>query len=384
VFAPEPSVEGRLFEEGYAFDFFQAVRLLGRLDAGRTPVGHGGPPGGEVVRFRAHLSLSFPPSAVHELTRPSPGRPVPAMTVTFLGLTGPSGVLPRHYTELLLRLEKESRGPEKHAPRDWLDLFNHRLVSLFYRAWEKYRFYLAYERGLPDRAEPDPFTRCLFSLVGLGTGGLRKRLRVASREDGREQTLAAVEDLALLHYAGLLAQRHRNAAGLEALLRDYFGLPVRVSQFQGQWLVLEPANQSRLGAGNAELGVNVVAGERVWDVEGKVRVRLGPLGYGQFLRFLPDRAPVPDNKAFFLLVHLVRFYVGPQFDFDVQLVLRAEDVPECQLAEGGPAEPRLGWNAWLCSQQPDRPAEEAVFPGEEVVWVGEGPDGPRPPGFPTL
>src|SRR5262249_43832137 len=162
------------------------------------------------------------------------------MTVAFMGLTGPNGILPRHYTEKVLRLalDSETRNkPERTALRDWFDLFNHRLISLFYRAWEKYRFHLAYERGAAEGPEPDPFPRGLFSLVGLGLPALRDRVRVSSRVvvDGApsERVLGRIDDLALLYYGGLLAQRPRNAVALEAILADYFGLPVRVLQFQG-------------------------------------------------------------------------------------------------------------------------------------------------------
>jgi type VI secretion system protein ImpH len=366
-------VEGLLFDEGYAFDFFQAVRLLQRLDPARQPVGREGPPLAEAVRFQPHLSLAFPPSSIYEVERPGPALAVPRMTVAFLGLTGPSGVLPRHYTELLLRLERDAKGPEKRALRAWLDLFNHRLTSLFYRAWEKYRFAIPYERGEYARGEGDAFTRSLFSLVGLGVPALRGRLRVSAWEgdeaEGRERVLGRVDDLALLHYGGFLAHRPRCAASLEALVQDYFGLPAQARQFQGQWLRLEPASQSRLGGGarNNELGVSLVAGERVWDVQSKFRLRLGPLRYPRFRDLLPDRSPGPGPKAFFLLCQLVRLYAGPEFDFDVQLVLRAEDVPECRLEDGGGVGARLGWNTWVRTQAYPRDADDAVFAGEEVV-----------------
>lgn len=144
----------RLFEESFNFDFFQAVRLLQRMSPDRARVGRGGPPGTEAVRFRARISLSFPPSSIHEILPPTDDLRVPVMVQAFMGLTGPSGVLPRHYTELLYKIERFGRGPEKHALRDWLDLFDHRLVSLFYRAWEKYRFYIPFERGTtPARSQ---------------------------------------------------------------------------------------------------------------------------------------------------------------------------------------------------------------------------------------
>lgn len=374
----EQGVEKRLYDEAFVFDFFQAVRLMQRLAPERAPVGLAGPPSREVVRFRALPSLTFPASSLYEITKPPAGATVPGMIVTFFGLTGPSGVLPRHYTDLIMRLDRERKGEERRALREWLDLFNHRLISLFYRAWEKYRFWIAYERGEPTRDDPDTFTRALHSVVGLGTGGLRNRLRVSAVELGRERErlLAGVEDLTLLHYAGLLAQRKRNASGLEALLADYFGVPVRVRQFVGQWLQLEPSSQSRLGTadGNCSLGEDTVAGERVHDCQGKVRIRLGPLGYSRFVEFLPDRSLTPENKAFFLLVHLVRLYVGAEFDFDVQPVLCADAIPECQLADEAPG-PLLGWNTWLTSQQPADDAEDALFASEVVVRVDEGVSG---------
>lgn len=365
----ERTVEERLLEEGFSFDFFQAVCLLDRLDSGRKPVGRGGPPLQESVRFRGHVALVFPPSSIVQIDRPTAILPMPALTVPFFGLFGVNGVLPRHYTELLLRLDREGKGSQKHALRDWLDLFNHRLISLFYRAWEKYRFYIPYARGEYAEREPDAFTGSLFSLIGLGERPLRQRLRVATRieQDGEvvERAFARVDDLALLHYSGFLAHRPRSAAALEAMLVDYFQLPLRVVQFQGQWLTLDAANQSRLGAANCRPGLDLVAGARVWDVQGKIRLRLGPLGYADFETFIPERTTSARRKAFYLLCHLARLYVGPELDFDIQLVLRAAEVPECQLA----GDCRLGWNTWVRSLPLDHDADDAVFAGEELVWV---------------
>jgi type VI secretion system protein ImpH len=369
------TVEQRLFAEGFTFDFFQAVRVLERLDPGRRPVGRAGPPRVEVARFRVYQSLTFPASDVYDIQKPSSTLPVPVMVVPFLGLTGPNGILPRHYTELLLRQEREAKHAEKYALRDWLDLFNHRLIALFYRAWEKYRFFIPYERKEYDAKEQDPFTRGLFSLMGLGLPPLRNRLGVSTWEvvedEGRERVLARIDDLALLHFSGFLVHRPRCAVSLDAMLRDYFRLPLQVKQFQGQWLKLDPVNQSRLGGegGNNRLGVDVVVGERVWDVQNRIRIRLGPLRYAQFSEFIPDRSPIPERKSFFLLAHLVRLYIGPDLDFDIQLVLRAEDVPACQLAEGATGLPRLGWNTWVRSQPCTRDADDPVFEGEEVYWL---------------
>jgi type VI secretion system protein ImpH len=283
-------------------------------------------------------------------------------------------VLPRHYTELLIRLEREVKGSERYALRDWLDLFNHRLVSLFFRAWEKYRFYIPFERGEYALREPDAFTRCLLSLVGLGMPTLRDRLRVAclpaSESRGEPRVLGCVDDLALLRFGGFLSHRPRPAVSLEALLQTYLQLPVQVQQFQGQWLQLDPASQTSLGGQNlGAMGRNVVVGDRIWDVQGRIRIRLGPLGYQRFAEFLPDRSPVPERKGIYLIAHLVRLYVGPEVDVEFQLILRAEDVPQCQLGEAPGMGARLGWNTWSRGLPAARHADEAVFEAEELVWV---------------
>jgi len=347
--------------------------LLEQLGPDQSPVGHQGTSGLEVVRFGVSTTTAFPASAIAEITAPTEQAAETGMRVNFMGLTGPSGVLPRCYTDLLVRRHIDFRGPERFVLRDWFDLFNHRLISLFHRAWRKYRFWLAFERGDHRRQVPDAFTMCLRSLIGLGTRNLRNRLHVSlpgpSKHEGREA--ARIQDLSLLRYAGLLGQRPRATANLESILTDYFGVPAQIEQFQGQWLHLEAHDQARLGSGEATamLGTGAIVGPRVWDIQGKFRVRLGPLGYEQFRTFFPDLASTSESKAFFLLSQLVRLFVGPDFDFDVQLVLRGEDVPATYLAADEDVAPRLGWNTWLGKPVGDGDAEEAIIPSQELTRV---------------
>jgi type VI secretion system protein ImpH len=264
------------------------------------------------------------------------------MTGAFMGLTGPLGALPRHYTELLLE-----RGRRRDwTLRDFLDIFNHRMISLFYRAWAKYRLPIAYEEAAWRHRESDRFSQGLFDLIGLGTKGLRGRLGVA--------------DQGLLFYTGLLAQHPHSASALVGFLQDYFGVPVDVVQFIGQWLSLASESRSRLGPGEAQnaLGVSAVAGARVWDQQAKFRLRLGPLTFAQFCHFLPT------GSAFRQLVHLSRFFAGQEHDFDVQLLLQASDVPWCRLGRRGQGAVRLGWSTWLKTREFTRDATDASFAGE--------------------
>jgi type VI secretion system protein ImpH len=339
----------QLLGEPHCFDFFQAVRLLGRLAGERArPVGLDNPPEQEVVRFRAQPSQSFPAAAVHRITNPQGGAPRSGhsleMTVAFLGLTGPLGVLPQHYTTLVMRRIRD----KDLSLRDWLDVFNHRAVSFFYRAWEKYRLPVAYERARLDPAgEEDLATWCLYCLAGLGTEGLRGRL--------------VIDDEAFLYYAGHFAHFPRSAVALEGMLADYFDLPVRVEQAWGQWLILDDEDRSRLpGAAGAaglhcELGVSLILGERVWDVQSNFRVRIGPLTCAQFRRFLPT------GDGLKALCQMTRAYVGPDLDFDVQPILRAAEVPPCRLGGAEPTPLCLGWDAWLCKDTFESDVADAVF-----------------------
>jgi type VI secretion system protein ImpH len=359
-----------------SFDFFQSIRLLNLLGLkDRVLVGGAGPPPREIVRFLAHLSLSFPASSIQQFVKGPEAQP-PRMTVNFMGLTGPNGVLPRIYTE---RLWNDVKTSEKTALQDWLDLFNHRFISLFYRAWEKYRFYVSFERGESSQREPDAFSRSLFSLIGLGFRSHRDRFRVAFAETRRpdqttggeraprEKELARLSDLALLRFGGLFAHRPRCATSMEMFLQVYLQLPVKVLQFQGHWLHLNSDSQTAMGASNNRLGQDTLVGDRVWDVQSKVRIRLGPLTYEQFLEFLPDRTPLSRRKRIFLLAHLVRFYLGAEMDVEFQLVLQKEEVPATQT---GPHS-RLGWNTWSRKKAYPRHADDTVFAVSDQVWVND-------------
>jgi type VI secretion system protein ImpH len=311
---------GVLFEEPYRFEFFQAVRLLERIYPESQPVGRHGEPGQEAVRFRTRVSLTFAASQIHQITDWNRGEErTPQMTVAFMGLTGPAGVLPHHYTELLV----ERTRYRDTALWEFLDLFNHRMISFFYRAWEKYRFPVAYERG------DDRFTEFLFDLVGMGTRGLRNQL--------------SFPDEALLYYGGLVAQRPHSASAMEAVLGDYFGVPAHVEQFSGQWLKIEEESLTRIGGLNAELGVMSVAGTRAWDDQSKFQLQFGPLSFSEFKVFLPT------GSAFQPASDLTRLLAGLEFDFDIRLTLKADEVPDCVLSGRTEQGPMLGWTSWLKS-----------------------------------
>lgn len=315
----ESSLRQSLEHEPFRFDFFQAVRLLQRIEAQRDGVGQFRPPSREAVRFSAHASSAFPASAIQGLERSKDG--IPRMQVNFMGLTGPEGALPLVYTEWLM----ERLRSKDTAARDFFDCFNHRAISLFYRAWEKYRLAVAYERG-----ETDPVASALLNLVGLGTPALQ------DRQD--------VPDESLLYYGGILAQRPRSAAGLQQVLADFFQVPVEIEQFAGGWRRLDRANQTCLEGGSPysdTLGFGSVVGDEVWDQESGVCIGLGPMSLERYREFLPT------GSEYQPLCSLVRFYFNDELDFQLRLVLQRDETPPCELGAEGSQSPQLGWVTWM-------------------------------------
>ena len=360
----DPLIE-RLIRQPDRFDFFQAVRQLETWLEAQISVGEDVMPAREAVRFRSSVGFGFPANEI-ETVRPPRGSDEPAeMRVNFLGLAGFQGPLPDWVTELIV----DRAAYRDTVLRDFLDVFNHRLVSVMYRAKRKYR--PALEDRAPEKTRPG---RSLFSLVGLGTPGLAARM--------------GVPDRALVPYGGLLTAKQRSQVGLERMISDYFRVPVEIRPFRNRWLTLEERDVTRLGptGRNQRLGRGAVLGRRVLDRTAGFEVTLGPLSLREFLDLLPT------GQRFRSLGSLARYYVGEELDFRVRLRLAKEQVPELRLGRAGdtrlgwsarleeprgPSRPilataggaRLGWTSWLKTRDFETDDEQVVLEGkrEEVV-----------------
>jgi type VI secretion system protein ImpH len=341
-------VDDLLFAQGWEFDFFQAVRLLQRRYGEEQPEADA--PVSEAVRFRVKNSLAFPASSIFDIEpgKFDRGKPVPPqMTVTFLGLTGAEGVLPAAYTEIAV--DRECFGDTSFA--DFLDLFNHRLIWLFYRSWEKHHFVAGYEQSQSGNSGQDLVTAGLFDLIGMGTGQLRGRL--------------PFPDQSLLRYAGLLAQRPHSADCLRSMLHDYFELPIRVEQLLGRWHTLEHNELCCLGSGeeNSQLGGGAVAGDSACTRQALIRLVLGPLDAEQF------RSLLPCGERFAKVAALTRWFLGAALDFEVQPTLLGDEVPACRLGDSAVDASRLGWSTWLRTEPFAHDAADAVFAEQEAVGL---------------
>ncbi|MBI3597297.1 MAG: type VI secretion system baseplate subunit TssG [Nitrospirae bacterium] len=326
------SLEERLLEEGNQFSFFQVVRLLERYYRPQARLGHQGPASGEVVRFRPDNAMAFPSSDVVRVERLAPTGDAPArfrVTTSFLGLYGTTSPLPSFYTEETLRWD-----PEEDTARAFVDLFHHRLLSLFYRSWTKYRYHVQFE----DEGKDD-FSGRMFGLIGLGTRGLVGLTRLPS--------------VRMIRYAGLFVQRPHSASALEGMITDFFdGVPARVEQCIARWVMIQPEQRIRLGRVNCRLSVDASLGEKVLGRTKTFRIVLGPMGYDSFKSFLPI------GESFRRLDAMVSLFVADRLDFDVELQVRRAEIPRLQISGSGMA--WLGWSTWLYSAEADGIGERSV------------------------
>jgi type VI secretion system protein ImpH len=338
----------RLSSAPYQYDFYQTLRRLECLFDDRPRWGEALRPVDERVRFGQDPDLSFAPAPIASFDRGEGGQ-VPRLQVRLFGLLGPNGPLPLHLTEYTRERLRNAGDPTLSR---FLDIFHHRFLALFYRAWAQ-----AQPHVNRDRPGVDHFGTYIGSCFGIAPAAFRDR--------------DTVPDEAKLFHVGALVRHVRNAEGLAAILEHFFRVPARIEQFVGHWLALDARSRTRLGRDNAVLGREAVVGRQVWDRQHKFRVRLGPLTLRQYESFLPapprGRLRAGDEGlSLRKLVDWVRLYFSLELDWDVRLLLQHAEVPALTLGRTG----RLGWTTWLGHRRTDRPADDLCLHAEAFVAAG--------------
>lgn len=314
--------------EPTAYGFFVAARLLECAHPDQPRFGTSRRLREDPIRFGQEPSLAF---ALSTLAQMRLNRGAPRLLVNFLGLTGPNGALPFHLSEFV---RDRDRNFGDHTLVDFLDMFHHRILSMFYRAWAD---------GQPtvqlDRPGDDAFGRRLASLAGYGMSSLR----------GRDE----VPDFAKTAHVGLLANGVRNAEGLGRILANFFGACARIEPWRPHWMKLGRDAQTRLGRNRstAQLGATTVLGRRVWDCQSRFRIVVGPLSLVRFEAFLPCGSRLGQLRAWVLN------YTGHELSCDVKLVLARTEVPQTRLGLAG----RLGWTSWLGRRPAPTDADDLVL-----------------------
>lgn len=309
-----------------AFDFFE---LLRRLERRGGLFGNAGPASHEPARLGQHIRLGFATHDVAEYQAGKDGLPA-KVTVANIGLLGPEGPLPLHVTRWVLdRLSQrwfagtEARHTSDTTFVDFVNVLQHRLIALFYRAWADAHPAVQVERGVGGRVRS-----MLESLGGIGMPGTKS-------------SAETVADQVKLRQAGALAQQVDTPEKLTQFLAELFGVPVKLNEFVASWIEVPRSLQSRIGQAHASLGRGATIGPRVFSRQGRIEIRIGPMSFDAYRSFLRDGGNLPVMKR------AVRDLVGEQFDVDLRAVLAGDAVPPPRIGAV-----QLGRTAWLA-----RPAE---------------------------
>lgn len=263
---PRARLLKQIEEAPHAFDFYQAVRRLDCAHPDKPQTGHSSRLADDPIRFGQEASMAFAPATLQGLETSS-GKP-PRLIQRFFGLCGPQGPLPLHLTEYV---RDRARNHDDFTLLRFFDVFHHRMLAFFYRAWARVRPTVSFDQPAYDR-----ISDYVGSLFGLGMRSLQRR--------------DALPDLPKLHFAGLLSCQTKHAEGLLAMLSGYFRLPVQIEEFVGQWIELPTDCRCMMGLSSSTLGVNTTVGSHVWDCQQKFRVILGPLSLDEYYRMLPGES----------------------------------------------------------------------------------------------
>jgi type VI secretion system protein ImpH len=324
---PAVDLPARLQEKPYSYDFFHAIRSLECLYRNFPRVGTSLRSEDDPVRLHQEITLSFAPSTLAAFTPRDGGVPGVLSTYAF-GAFGVNGPLPFHLTEYADQRRRHHNDPTMLA---FLNLFHHRLLSLFYRSWAESNPTVSYDR-------PDSFSFARYIGSTFGDGG--------EEFQNRDE----MPDLLKYHFAGVLSSKSRNPSGLQAILAAYFQVPVAVEEFVGHWLDIPEEDHCRIGnsAQPPRLGMSAVIGSSVWDCQSKFRIRMGPLSRKDFRRMLPCADSLKK------LLAIVKNYIGDEMQWDLNLVLKKEEVRGLRLGDDG----YMGWNTWLGVRESEHDADE--------------------------
>ena len=325
------SIASEMALRPYVFNFFQAVRRLEAEYSDWPRVGSSVRLEGDFLRFCQMPSLAFAPSSIESIEQVEG---VIRMSVNFLGMFGPNGPLPQHLTDFARDRLRNAHDPTLVR---FIDVFHHRMLSFFYRAWA------VNEKSVDfDRADDARYADYFGSFIGIGTESVQ----------GRD----SIPDWSKIHFAGRMSAQTRNAEGLEAMLADFFRIPTEIREFEGYWMKIPGENQCRLGTSpeTGSLGINAVAGERKYEAQLKFRIRMGPMDLDDLRRM------VPTGASFRRLKDWVLNYTNLEFYWDLQCVVKASAVPTISLGEGA----MLGWTTWLKSKPFTSDPDDAIFDPE--------------------
>lgn len=310
---------------------YNVLSILRRIEANeyfpKRLLGETSTPKQEPVRLKQTPSLSFCTKNVESIRPSANGLQI---VINEIGLLGANSPLPLHLVEFIFQ-RKHQYGDSAWC--DFVNMLQHRLITLFYRSWKNAQSVITLDNRLHD----DKFSKYLSSLVGFSG--------VDRKGEGNY-----VDYYSKLYFMGYYLQRNQSANNLECLLTQYFNIPIKIEENIGTWYTLPDEERTRLGKYmQYSLKDRVILGKKIYDTQTKFRIQIGPLALDEYESFFKGKE---NSKR---LMEWVELYVGQEYEWDVQLILAKHSVPKFDLKR----QRRLGLTTWL--GRVDQDAEDVII-----------------------
>ncbi|MBX2807121.1 MAG: type VI secretion system baseplate subunit TssG [Cellvibrionaceae bacterium] len=301
-------------------DFFTVVHYLQRIvrhheETSEDPIhsiGEDLNPKQERFRFHSKNTLGFEVDDVQRVIDEGTHQERYNFSVSFFGLLGATGVLPKHYTRIALEQIKHSDT----TLTDFIGMFEHRLISLYYRAWKKYKH--AAQIELSETPLSDDISQSLMRLVGSYD----------------QHSLP-------IFYSGHYTKVNRPLMNLQKMISELVQAKITIKPMTGQWLPINPKDRCLIGINGRhhQLGSGLVLGRRYWDLQSKITIAIADLSMDQYLELLPGKQ---KSQGLHYAIHT---YVPIHISVAVEFKINANTKDVKPIGQGL----QLSHNAWLMS-----------------------------------
>lgn len=308
---------------------YRFCQLLENALPGHPPLGSTEDPKDDPVRFRPDPGMGFPAAEFKAIEFASDSARCATVRTRLLGLYGVDSPLP---TAFLDEITQRREGHE--ALEAFLDIFNHRVFTQFYRIWRKYSYPASFEAGGSDAT-----SQCLLGLIGLGIPGTARKIATPV---SRFLALLSVMRLPTRNAEGITALARLLAAATRTRVTPHWPQKVRLAQ---------PASLSQVRPTSLSQGTPL--GAIGHDANSQLLITLISRDPQESQGWLPGGLLLADLQV------LLRVYLGWRYSAKLQLSLCIDDLPRPIL---GQAPIRLGMTGVLprCAAQRGRGHEDMV------------------------
>ncbi|MDC9768168.1 type VI secretion system baseplate subunit TssG [Proteus mirabilis] len=283
-------------------NFYRFCQLLEKVSPQSPPLGTTDDIKDDPLRFRPWPGMGFPAGELRTVEQHSTKPELPLTVRTnFLGLYGIDSPLPTSY------LDDIAQGVDgTEVLTEFLDIFNHRIITQYYRIWRKYAYPATFEAGGTDAT-----SQCLLGLIGLGIPGCAERIATPI---SRFLALLSTMRLPTRNSEGVKALISLLAPNTQAVINEYDIVKVPVDERTSL------ARHQRVS-----LATRPTLGKTAKDTTSRILISL--------TTYHPQEAQgwLPGGHLYTDFLVLLRVYLGYRSDACLKLTVPISILPEPRL-----------------------------------------------------